>query len=117
MQTKTQPSRFLPDGFESLEPLVSAWSFDSEHDRREKRASSDFAELQTYYALMSPRMRDIARHLDTYPMGVLPAPQQALLRLALMFMEVALAVEFYRQPEVRDSFPRQRWVIAPVANR
>jgi hypothetical protein len=117
MTTKTPTPRSLPDGFESLEPLVAAWSLASEHERREQRASSSFAELQTYYALVGPRIRDIAAHLDAYPMGVLPAPQQALLQLALMFMEVALAVEFYGQPEVRDSFPRQRWVIAPVANR
>jgi hypothetical protein len=117
MAKKTPYPRSLPIGFESLEPLVAAWSFASEHERREQRASSPFAELQTYYALVGPRIRDIASHLDEYPMGVLPAPQQALLQLALMFMEVALAVEFYGQPEVRDGFPRQRWVISPVANR
>ena len=117
MEKKTPHPRSLPAGFQSLEPLVAAWSVSSEHARREQRASSSFAELQTYYALVGPRIRDIAAHLDQYPMGVLSAPQQALLQLALMFMEVALAVEFYGQPEVRDGFPRQRWVISPVANR
>jgi len=104
----------LPEAFELLEPLVAEWSLGSEHERREKRASSSFDELQSYYAQVGPRMRDVAAHLDGFPMGRLPAPQQRLLQLALMFMEVAIAVEFYGRPEIKDGFPRQRWAIAPL---
>jgi hypothetical protein len=110
--TQSRPNA-LPDGFADLEPLVGDWSFGSEHDRREKRATSSFDELHAYYGLAGPRVREIAAHLDGFPMGTLPAPQQHLLQLAFMFMEVAMAVEFYGQPEVRDGFPRQRWVISP----
>ena len=109
---KQKTTGMLPDTFAGLEPLLDAWSLATENERREKRATSTFGELRAYYELVGPRVRDIAAHLDAHPMGTLPAPQQALLQLALMFMEVALAVEFYGQPEVRDGFPRQRWVIS-----
>src|SRR5688572_2716505 len=115
MPSQDSPPRLLPDTFEDLEPLVmSGWSFAAEHARREKRSTSTFEELRAYYALVGPRVRDIAAHLNPFPMGTLASPQQHLLQLALMFMEVAIAVEFYSQPEVRDGFPRQRWVIAAV---
>jgi hypothetical protein len=113
MQRNKQTTTALPGAFESLEPLVRDWSRGTEHERREKRASATFEALRAYYDRVGPRMREIAAHLDTFPMGTLPAPQQALLQLALMFMEVALAVEFYGQPEVKGGFPRHRWVISP----
>lgn len=113
MLQKPTPTKVIPAGFASLEPLVSEWSLETQHERREKRATSAFSELRAFYDLVGPRVRDIAAHLDGFPMGALPAPQQTLLQLALMYMEVALAVEFYGQPEVEGWFPRQRWVISP----
>jgi hypothetical protein len=103
----------MPAEFRELENLVQRWSLATEHERRERRARAEFPELRAYYDVVGPRMRDIAAHLDTYPMGILPAPQNSLLQLALMYMEVAIAVEFYGRPELRDGFPRQRWVISP----
>ena len=103
----------LPAEFRELENLVQEWSVATEHERRERRATAEFQELRAYYDVVGPRMRNIAAHLDAYPMGKLPAPQQSLLQLALMYMEVAIAVEFYGQPELRNGFPRQRWVISP----
>jgi hypothetical protein len=111
---RAQDSRVtLPEAFQELAPLVQAWSHTSEYARREKRATASIEELRAYYDLVGPKMREIAAHLNPYPMGALPAPQQALLQLALIFMEVALAVEFYGQPEVPGGFPRSRWVITP----
>ena len=103
----------MPTEFRELENLVQGWSLETEHERRERRATAEFPELRAYYEVVGPRMRDIAAHLDAYPMGILPAPQKSLLQLALMYMEVAIAVEFYGQPELKDGFPRQRWVISP----
>jgi hypothetical protein len=103
----------LPDAFQELAPLVKDWSHTTEYARREKRATASIDELRAYYDLVGPKIRDIAAHLNPYPMGALPPPQQALLQLALIFMEVALAVEFYGQPEVPGGFPRNRWVITP----
>ena len=110
---KTAQAGALPAEFQDLEHLVQGWSLETEYQRRERRATAEFPELRAYYDAVGPRMRDIAAHLDAYPMGTLPASQQSLLQLALMYMEVAIAVEFYGQPELRDGFPRQRWVISP----
>jgi hypothetical protein len=115
MNRDEQQSTALPDGFAELAPLVKDWSFATEYQRRERRAGASIAELRTYYELVGPRVRDIIAHLNQFPYGPassLPPPQRALLQLALIFMEVALAVEFYGQPEVERGFPRNRWMIA-----
>lgn len=113
MQRAKHGGELLPDALQALAPLITDWSFATEYERREKRASTGIDDLRTYYDRVGPRMRDIVAHLNRFPMGPLPAGEQALLQLALMFMEVALAVEFYGQPEVKRGFPRNRWIIAP----
>jgi hypothetical protein len=105
----------LPPGFEALEPLVAHWALESEHDRRERRASSQMQELQDYYTRVGPRITDIARHLDDFPADrSLPAAQHRLFRLGQMYMEVAWAVEFLNAPEESDQVPRSRWMITRV---
>ena len=112
MQQANANLNSLPNGFHILECRIGDWALKTEQERREKRATSSFEELRAYYDVVGPQMRAIAAHLDTFPMGVLPGPELALLNLAQMFMEVAIAVEFYGQPELPRGFPRQRWVIA-----
>lgn len=105
----------LPPGFDELEQLVAHWVLESEHDRRERRASSQMQELRDYYAQVGPRITDIARHLDEYPVDQsLPEAQRRLFRLGQMYMEVAWAVEFLNAPEESDQVPRSRWVITRV---
>jgi hypothetical protein len=108
-----RPAESLPKAFADLEPLVGDWSLGTEHARREKRATSTFEELRHYYGTVGPRVRDIAAHLDTFPMAALPRPEQRLLHLALTYMEVAIAVEFYGRPEIKGGFPRHRWIVSP----
>jgi hypothetical protein len=105
----------LPPGFEKLEPLVELWALESEHERRERRASSQMQELRDYYAQVGPRITDIARHLDEFPADQsLPEAQRRLFRLGQMYMEVAWAVEFLNAPEESDQVPRSRWLITRV---
>jgi len=111
-----QQSTMLPDDFAELAPLVEDWAFPTQYQRRERRATASMAELRAYYEMVGPRVRDIIAHLNRFaygPESSLPAPQRALLQLALIFMEVALAVEFFGQPEVERGFARHRWMIAP----
>lgn len=109
-------STVLPEQFAELAPLINDWAFATQYERRERRATASIEQLREYYELVGPKMRDIIAHLDRFPYGPessLPAPQRALLQLALIFMEVALAVEFFGQPEVERGFARHRWMIAP----
>lgn len=105
---------YLPEEFKVLEPFAAEWSLPTESERKEKRAGSSFSDLQSYYDAVSPRMPDIAAHLDQFPVRGLAEDQQRLLNLALMFMEVSIAVEFYGQSELPQGFPRERFVISDL---
>jgi hypothetical protein len=104
-------SHSLPDAFRDLERFASEWALATEYERREKRVGSSMEDLRDYYELVQPKMKEMVAHLNEFAMGALPSPQQALFYLALMFMEVAMAIEFYGQPELRGGFPRHRWLI------
>ena len=110
----TKGTGVLPEGFGDLEGYVADWALDTEAERKEMRASSEMAALEDYYSCLIARVEDIAKYLDAFPMEPLDPPQQKLLNLALMFMEVSIAVEFYRQPELPGGFPRERFIIANV---
>lgn len=106
-----QNSTELPEAFADLQPFSGDWALATEFARSEKRATSSMVELKTFYAATSPRMEAIARHLDQFPMTALPAAETRLLYIALSYMDVALAVEFFNQPEVPTGFPREKWRI------
>jgi len=112
MRSKSNEQVMLPEAFKPLQPLVAEWALPTEHERREKRATSPMETIQDYYDLVGPQMRAIAAHLDTFAIGTLPEPETALFHLAQMYMETAIAVEFFGQPEVPRGIARQRWAIA-----
>jgi hypothetical protein len=115
VQQQSPPDGSLPQGFENLAHLVARWAHDSEHARREQRATSSMAELREYYDLVGPLVPAIAEHLDTFPVSApLPAPQCRLFELAQMYMEVAWAVEFVGEPEEPGQVPRERWRVHDV---
>jgi hypothetical protein len=107
--------RALPAGFERVEKLVIEWALPSEHERRERRATSSMTSLREFYELVGPLIADMARHLDKFPIGrSLPPLELRLLQLAQMYMEVAWAVEVLDNPEEQGQVPRERWKITPV---
>lgn len=101
----------LPSGFADLERFVPDWTHDSEAARNRKRLGSTMAQLTEYYDALLARMDAIAAHLDAYPLDNLPQPERNLLRLALMFMEVAPATELFHQPDVPEGFTLERFEI------
>lgn len=112
----TEAAVRLPGGFERLQELVADWIHETEHGRREKRATSPMSELQAFYDLVGPMTVQIAQHLDEFPIDrPLPDPQRALFRLGQMYTEVAWAVEFVGEPEEPGQVPRDRWRIADIA--
>lgn len=106
----------LPTAFADLAEFVREWSLPTERARKDKRATAAMPDLQSYYAAFKPRVPAIAEHLNgfEYSLEKLPAAERNLLQLAFMYMEVAMAVEFYRRPEPEDSFPRDRFVIEDI---
>jgi hypothetical protein len=88
----------LPEGFQLLEGFVETWSLPTRSERFQKRVATKFEDVKQFYEALLPRMDDIVRHLNTFPIADrdnLPAAETALFQLALSFMEVALAVECF----------------------
>lgn len=106
----------LPTAFADLEDLAGEWSLPTERARKEKRATAALSDLQAYYDRLKPRIPAIAEHLDQmeFGLGKLGPSDRALLQLAYLYMETAMAVEFYHRAEPADAFPRDRFVIEDI---
>ncbi|MBL6751149.1 MAG: hypothetical protein ISP90_11535 [Nevskia sp.] len=106
----------LPADFTDLADIGIEWSLPTEKERQDRRATASMPELRRYYDRLQPRMTAIAAHLDQFEYGLdqLPAAERHLLQLAYMYLESAMAVEFYRRPEPPDNFPRSRFIIDDI---
>ena len=100
----------LPAGFEDLERFAGEWSLSGERERNRQRLSSSMTDIQELYDALLPRMEEIINHLNQYPLASMPDDAKRLFHLSLMLAEIAPAVEFYKQPEVIDGFPPDRFV-------
>jgi len=58
-------------------------------------------------------MEDAIAHLKQHPLSAMPPAETNLLNLALMFMEVAPAVEIFKHPDVPWGFVAERFEILP----
>ncbi|NNL84349.1 MAG: hypothetical protein HKP27_01790 [Myxococcales bacterium] len=105
----------LPEQFYELERFVPEWVVDSEADRYRFRVSRTIEELDSFYAAVFPRLDDLANYIDQYPLDAMPREAVLLLRLGQMLMEISPAVGVYRQPDVPNSTPFERFtVISPL---
>ncbi|WP_372721946.1 hypothetical protein [Immundisolibacter sp.] len=104
----------LPRGFDDLECWVAEWAIGEEAARNRKRLASSLDQLQAYYNALLPRMDAIIPHLNQYSLDALAPAEQTLLEMALMFMEVAPAVEIYKHPDVPWGFVAERFHILPA---
>lgn len=104
----------LPQGFQDLEGFVAAWSRASERERNRQRLSSSMPEIQALYDALLPRMDAIIGFLNTQPLNDMSEEARRLFHLSLSLAEIAPAVEFYKQPEVIDGFPPERFVPVEV---
>ena len=107
----------LPGGFEDLSRFVPEWIFASEAERNAFRVSQPMERLVDFYDTLIPRLEAIAECLGEATLDRLTRPQGNLLELALMAMEVAPAIEYYKQPDVPDSVEIDKFEILPVAPR
>ncbi len=107
----------LPQGFEDLSRFVPEWVFTTEAERNAFRVSQPMDRLSEFYDALIPRLETIAECLEETTLDRLTRPQGNLLELALMAMEVAPAIEYYKQPDVPDSVEIEKFEILPVAPR
>lgn len=112
--SQVKADQSLPAGFQDLEVFVSAWSLPTERERNRQRLSSSMSEIQALYDALLPRMDEIFNYLNQFPLNEMPEDAKRLFNLSLALAEVAPAVEFYKQPEVVDGFPADRFVPVEV---
>lgn len=112
--SQVKADQSLPAGFQDLEVFVSAWALPSERERNRQRLSSSMPEIQALYDALLPRMDEIFNYLNQFPLNNIPEDAKRLFNLSLALAEVAPAVEFYKQPEVVDGFPADRFVPVEV---
>lgn len=92
----------LPAEFADLEPFAD-WALEGETARYEKRIASPMSELQAFYDVAFPRLKDGMAYLDTFDINDLPEQQLNLFRVFSALMTVSFPVESWRQPRVPDS--------------
>ncbi len=85
----------LPKRFADLEPFME-WSLPTEAQRIAMRLDRSDEELRSFYNAMLPKLDDIARYLNQFPLDRMPDDAERLLDLARSFMEVAQSVEYGR---------------------
>ena len=94
----------LPPQFADLEHLVDEWAIENGHQRYLKRVNSSMTELQSFYDQVFPRGEEAIDYVDQYPYGEPLPPEVANLRnLVYSLITVALAVEVWKQPRVKNS--------------
>jgi len=96
----------LPSGFEALEPFVAFWAVDSAAQRAHCRDVSDEASRAAFYDAAIGLIARALEYLDARPLGRFDASEQRLMRLALSFAHVSMAVELQRDQEPRHARDR-----------
>lgn len=107
------PERMLPADFGDLEIWVADWALPTEPERNRKRRACSLAQLQAFYNAVLPRMDELVGYLNTRPYGHFDGPDQTLLNVGLMFMEVGGAVDVFHAPDVPGGFDAERFQIMP----
>ncbi|MEL0082939.1 MAG: hypothetical protein VW985_07870 [Gammaproteobacteria bacterium] len=103
-------SNQLPSEFADLEQFAD-WGEPTEAARMARRISASMAELTEYYSTMLPRMEEIAAYLDQWDLPDLPESAKTLLYMGLMYMEAAVAVELFKDPDVPESSPAEKLTV------
>jgi hypothetical protein len=109
-----EPCNFLPAEFAALEPFAPGWGQrESAEARCRRRETTGMAELRSFYDAMTPIIERVLDHLDRNPFDApLDEPDARLYRMTLSLIEVAEAVEIFRQPAVPLTEPRHAVTIS-----
>ena len=100
----------LPPAFAELATFVERWSLPTSSLRNARRLGSTMAEINGFYTAMLARKDEIIEYLNQRPLDGLDGPDRNLYYLLLSAAELAPAVEFFKSPEVTESFSGRRFV-------
>ena len=102
-------AHWLPRDFQDLAPFLP-WALGKEQERTAKRMASTQEEILTFYNAMLSRMDAITNYLKQFPLDGMPAEAETLFHLSLSLIEVANAVEMYKQPRLPLGLDPARFV-------
>lgn len=106
------PTRALPSDFSGLEDLAEVWALEGMAALNRRRLASSMEEIDHFYGRLVRRMPAIMTYLQDLPAASpLRDRDRNLYNLACAYMEVAPAVELFRDPDVPDGYPADRFVI------
>ena len=108
METESTSESLFPSAFSQLDPYVS-WVLADETARRGKCVDSSLEDITAFYDCMLASMDSILEHLNQFPLDALPVREQNLMSLVLGFVEAAISVEMFEQPEVAFGVPVERF--------
>ncbi|WP_448507599.1 hypothetical protein [Immundisolibacter sp.] len=101
----------LPGEFHDLEHWAARWALPTEAARNRMRVTSEYHQIEAFYHALLPRMGAVLDYLQKFPTDALPTSAQHLMYLGCAFMEVAPAVELFKEPRVTDGFAPERFEI------
>lgn len=97
-------SALLPAEFQDLEHLAAEWAIEDGHARYVKRVNSSMAQLTEFYHAVFPRAKAAIDYIDQFDyQQPLPTAPANLRDLVYSLITVALAVEVWKQPRVKNS--------------
>lgn len=100
--------QLLPVPFSDLEPFA-AWAGETETVRNHYRIDRKQAELDAFAAALVPRLADICRHLDQFPLDNMPDDARRLYYMLLSVAEVAPSVEGYHASSVPYGYDSRKF--------
>jgi hypothetical protein len=98
----------FPSAFTQLD-FYASWVLADETARRGKCIKSSMEEITAFYDCMLISMGSILQHLNQFPLDALPVKEKNLMSLVLGFVEAAISVEMFEQPEVAFGVPVERF--------
>ena len=107
--SSTKAASRLPAEFRDLASF-SDWAVTTEKERTQKRLTSTMKDINGFYDAMLPRMDAIVEYLRQFPPDTLPPEARTLYQMSLSLIEVANAVELYKQPRLPVAFDPARFV-------
>lgn len=105
------PSLNIDELLNLAEPLVIA----NESERRVQRLKMSYEVISNMYDVLQPRLLAASQYLDECAnTGLLGEREKKLSNLLKFYMELAITVEFLGEPNPKDLFPGERFLISDV---
>ena len=102
----------LPVAFVDLADVAEVWALEGMAALNHARLQHSIAEIDNFYQRMLERMDAVMSYLQELPVSsALSEADRNLYNLACAYMEIAPAAELFRDPDVPDGFPAERFLI------